>query len=259
MATPGAMALADLRTAARQRSDTENDPHISDSELTTYLNQSAFELYDLIVDAYGDNYFLVNPDYVFVTDGVHDVYPFPDGSATYLLNDGVTTAPAVYKPLGVDLSTAQGQPGTWLTLYPFNNAERNSFGVPGQVPYVGMIDLRYNFRGNNLWFVPLPAGNQTARMLYVPRMSPLVNDTDLLDGVSGWTEYVIVDAAIKCMQKQETDPSDLRLEKAALRQRIDAMKLKRNAGHPHTVQRTRRNQFGYDFPWQGGRGPFGQF
>ncbi len=258
MATPpGLMSLLDLRTAARQRSDTENDPHISDSELTGYLNQSAFELYDLLVQAYGDNYFLVYPDYVFQTDGASDVFAFPDGTNAYLLNDGVTVAPAVYKPLGVDVSTAHGEPGTWITLHPFNNAERNAYALAGAVPFVGILDLRYNFRGNNLWFTPVPAAGQYLRLLYVPRMAPLAQDTDLLDGVSGWTEYVIVDAAIKCLLKQESDASALMAQKAGLKQRIDAMKVNRNAGQPKTSQRTRRNPWGYDAPWMGGRGPFG--
>lgn len=254
---PGTMSLKDLRDAARQRSDTENDPHIQDPELTGYVNQSAFELYDLLVQAYGDNYFLVYPDFVFVTDGAKDTFPFPDGSNDYLLADGSTVAPAVYKPIGVDISTAQGQPGTWVRVDPFNNNERNQFAVQGQVPFVGASSLRYNFRGNNLWFNMVPQGGQSLRLLYIPRMTELVADTDLLDGVSGWTEYVIVDAAIKCLQKQESDVSGLMAQKAALQKRIDAMKVNRNAGQAKTSQRTRRNPWGYDMPWGPGRGPFG--
>lgn len=366
MASPGAMRLSDLRAAARQASDTEADPHISDVELNLKLSQSAFELYDLLVAAYGDNYFLVYPDYVFTTDGSHDVFPFPDGSPTYKLNDGVTIAPAVYKPLGLDLSTAQGQLGTWITLRPFMNAERNNYAIAGQAPFLGAYDLRYNFRGNNLWFNQVPAGGQTLRILYVPRMTPLsdvgtvtlsgvvagdaltINGTtwtaatnflvgasdsatatnlaaainasalagitayagpqsvssisglsglggnqvaialsgatvawsssgprlalsvpmqapglsvwtDILDGLSGWTDYVIVDAAIRCLGKQESDNTDLKQQKADLKARINSMKVNRNAGHPKLSQRVRRNQWAYDYPWQGGRGPFGLY
>lgn len=55
------------------------------------------------------------------------------------------------------------------------------------------------------------------------------------DGFSGWTEYVIVDAAIKAMVKDKTDPSALFAQKAALVKRIEAMAANRDAGAPSRV------------------------
>jgi hypothetical protein len=55
------------------------------------------------------------------------------------------------------------------------------------------------------------------------------------DGVSGWLEYVITDAAIKAMQKEESDVSVLMAQKAALVARIIAAAENRDAGNPATV------------------------
>lgn len=236
--------LLDLRTQARQRADMEHSTFITDSELTTYLNQSAFELYDLLVSAYGDDYFVAAPPPTFTTDGTTEVYPAPAN---------------LYKLLGVDIS-ASGAPGTWRTLVPFGINERNlnPWGRTGSNPAPVYADPRYRLSGSNIWFEYAPAGGQTVRVLHIPRMTPLAADTDDLDGISGWDEYVIVDAAIKMKQKEQSDAAELMATKNALRVRIERMKQHRTAGQPKTTQRTRRNVWGFDAPGlPGGRGPWG--
>jgi hypothetical protein len=57
----------------------------------------------------------------------------------------------------------------------------------------------------------------------------------VLDGISGWTEYVIVDAAIKCLVKEETDPSALMATKAGLIKRIEEAAGNRDVGAAPTV------------------------
>ncbi len=72
-------------------------------------------------------------------------------------------------------------------------------------------------------------------------MQQLLKDTDILDGVSGWTEYVIVDAAIKALEKEESDTSALQIRKQMLKQRIEESAMNRDAGQPDTISATRRN------------------
>lgn len=52
---------------------------------------------------------------------------------------------------------------------------------------------------------------------------------------SGWLEYVIVDAAIKALVKEESDPSALMAQEQALLKRLEAMASNRDAGEPSTV------------------------
>jgi len=56
------------------------------------------------------------------------------------------------------------------------------------------------------------------------------NDSTLMDGIAGWEEYIIVDAAIKAYIKQETDYTALQVRKTELKERIEAMAEGRDAG-----------------------------
>src|SRR5271165_3188869 len=210
MAETGTMTLSDLMIATRQRADqlpsgyvpsTSNIYFVSDPELISYINQSYFELYDLLVQKYGNDYF-VAPALSFSTDGQSFLYPLPDGT----LYSG---APAFYKVLGLDLNLNPIGNDSFITIPPFMFAERNRYSVPNMQAFYGLTNLRYRLQANNVWFTPTPAAGQVIRMWYVPRLTQLVNLTDTVDGVSGWTEYIIVDAAIKMMQKEESDPSVL--------------------------------------------------
>ena len=206
------MQLSDLQAAIFQRADMVGSQFVSTPELTSYINQSYFELYDLLVSAYGEDYFVASPAYTVTTDGVSELFALPSD---------------FYKLLGVDL---QVTPQQWMTLKPFAFSERNKHSYPNyQSPY-GITNLRYRPQGNFLWLRPLPMGAQTLRLWYVPKLAPLVNGTDTVDGVSGWTEYIIVDGAIKCLQKQESDVSVLMAQKQALAIRILEMAENRDVG-----------------------------
>lgn len=227
------MTLLELRTAAKQRSDMVNSLFVSDAEWNSYINQSYFELYDLLVQKYGNDYYVAAPLKI----------PMDGTSLTYALPDGVLYSGAApfYKLLGVDLllaGNASGNNGA-VTLKQFNFAERNRYAVPNFQSFYGVTNLRFRLQGNNIWFTPVPQGGQTVQLWYVPRMTTLVNDTDTADGVSGWTEYIIVDAAIKAMQKEESDVTVLFAQKQALVARIEAAAENRNAGSPATVADSR--------------------
>lgn len=214
------LTLAELRTATRQRADMVNSQFVTDAELNSYINQSYFELYDLLVSKFGDNYY-VAPPYTFQTDGTNFQYALP-------------TSPPVYKLLGVDLQLGNNE-SSYVTIRPFEMIDRNRYAVPNFQSFYGLTNLRYRLNGDNIWFTPIPAANQTIRLWYVPRMTTLLSDTDTVDGVSGWTEYIICDAAMKCMQKEESDVSVLMAQKQMLIQRIEAMAEARDAGSPAKV------------------------
>ena len=70
-------------------------------------------------------------------------------------------------------------------------------------------------------------------------MTQLLSDSDILDGVSGWTEYVIVDAAIKALLKEESDTTVLMAQKLALIKRIEETAMNRDAGQADTISNVR--------------------
>lgn len=252
----GEMSLAELRTRSLQRADRLNSNFISLTELNSYINQSYYELYDLLVGVYED-YFLAPPVF-FTADGSTFLYPIPNGSNTFQDYFGNTiTPPALYKLYGVDLAL-QSANNAFVTIHKFNFIDRNKFVYPNTASTLyGVFNLRYRMVGNNIEFIPTPSGSQRIRLWYVPRLKQLLQDVDMtVAGVSGWTEYLITDVAIKILQKEESDVSVLAAQKQALILRIEAMANNRDQGQPDTVSDTREQNWG-DGQFGGSQGSLG--
>lgn len=251
---PGQINLGYIRYMAQLRSDKLNSRFITTDEWNIYINQSAYELYDILVTKFGDDYFMATP-YVFTTTGAPQ-YPLPDGSATYqnVLNQ---TAQAVYKLLGVDCGVAVGN-NAWVTLPRFNWIDRNKFVYPQlQANALGVFNLSYRQMGSNLEFIPRPSAGQYIQVWYVPMMTQLLQDTDMLPfSISGWSEYIVVDAAIKTLTKEESTEHAgvLMAAKAALLERIETTAANRDIGQPNTVSDTRSNTGFFDGGGFGGTG-----
>lgn len=340
------MTLKQLRTAVRQRADQVHSQFVSDDELNGYVNESLYGLYDLLVTAYGADYYVTSASST--TDGT----------------DTLALPTDFYKLLGVDL-LADGS-GRYVSLQPFNFQERNRASVDLAGPLYTKI--RYRLRAGKLWLTPTPTSGQTVRVWYVPKLTPLVdpvfitvasvqaddsvevagygsitavasnpstpdefaigsNDAEtaanlaaslnelsadiaatavgnvvsvtqeaavnasfewsssnatrlavsggsdptgplytgrnaptaaetVSDGISGWLEYVVVDAAIKCMQKEESDTRVLERQRQGLEKRINDSAANRDAGSPATVVDTTRTGMWDDFdgPVGWGRG-----
>lgn len=243
--TNGEMYLSAIRLAAQQRADLVNSKFVTMKEWNSYINLSMFELYDLLVTAYGEEYFAAAPAQ-FVTNGATQFYPLPDGVTTFTNSlTGVTAVfPAFYKLLGVDLglnaSPAQGSNG-WVTLGKFNFNDRNRYFYPNtQSTIYGVFNAQYRLVGNNIEFIPLPSANQPIRLWYIPRMTMLLADTDItVTGISGWTEYIIVRSAVLAMMKEESDTSVLSLHLQQLKVRIEGTSMNRDAGRADTISDTR--------------------
>lgn len=241
------MTLLELRTAVRQRADMVNSTFVTDAEFNSYINQSYFELYDLLVTTY-DDYYVAPPLIIPTTSvGSNGLLPLPDGVL-------YTAAPAFYKLLGVDLGLSNNTTA-FVTIKRFEFISRNRYVYPQlNSTYLGVFNLRYHLTGNNLMFIPNPSGGQYIRLWYIPRLQTLTLDVDLADGISGWTEYIICDAAIKAGQKEETDVSVLAAQKMMLIKRIEETAMNRDAGQPATISDTRTRSESW-----GGYGPLGGY
>lgn len=251
----GEMTLGQIRVAAQQRADLVNSGFVTTTEWNSYIIQSAFELYDLLVVAYQDYY--LAPPAMFLTNGQNNAYPLPDGVLPFLQPDGTTFTPKpLYKINGVDVGLSNNN-NAWFTLQKFNWNDRNNFVYPQlNSTILGVFNMSYRLMGNNIEFIPVPSANQFVRLWYIPRMQQPLSDNDILDGISGWTEYVIIDAAIKAMQKEESDVTTLAVQKAAIIQRIEDASANRDAGSADTITNNRSIGSRYGGGWgpQGGGG-----
>ena len=206
--------LADLRLAARRRADQEFSTFLSDAEYNANINNSVAELWDLLVSAYGNDYNL--SQYNFVTVGNQESYDLPAD---------------MYKLRGVD---AQITTQSWFALRPYNFNERNRNENLAWGLLTGPT-VRYQLFGSTIRFNPAPQGAYNIRLWYTPLPPVLTNDTDTLSDLNSFSEYVIVDAAIKALQKEESDVSVLMQQKEMLKKRIMEMSQNRDAGQPETV------------------------
>jgi len=222
------VTLQSLRTQVRQRADQVNSQFITDAELNNYINESYAELYDLLVQKYSDNYY-VAPPLLFQTNGQDLTYDLPED---------------MYKMLGLDLALSNTL-DSFVTLNKFQFRDRNKYAVPNFQSFYGVTNMLYCPLGNQILFNVVPSAGQTLRLWYIPKITYLVSDNDTLDGISGWQEYIIVDAAIKCMQKEESDCSVLLLQKQGLITRIEAAAENRDAGIPAKVVDGQYNDYYY--------------
>lgn len=191
--------LLQIRTLAKQESDNVGQSFITDAEWDTYIQQSYLELYGLLVTCYGEDYSVQSPStgFQFITDGVNQFFALPTD---------------FFKLLGVDLQLSAS--GAWVSLKPFPFAERNMLST---------------------WNSSIPMAGQTIRLYYVPRPVLPVADGDTVDGIGGWWEYIVVDAALKAGAKEETDVRVLMARKQALIDRINSEANNRDAGSPAVV------------------------
>lgn len=211
-----AITLLELRNKTKERADQENSSFVSDSELNGYINSSAAELWDLLLEAYGSNYGVTTP-YQFTTVSGQNMYDLPEN---------------FYDLIGVDVKFDDNK---WQTVDKFNFNERNRYQDLGTWTVLGLPSIRYRIVGNKIMFSPTPDASTQVQIWYRPVSTILVNDSDELDDLNQYSEYIITDAAIKCMQKEESDVSILAAQKQALAQRIRDKAANRDASKPNSV------------------------
>jgi hypothetical protein len=266
---PGQINLGYMRYQAKLRADMLNSPFVTNDEWNVMLNSSAFELYDLLVAKFGEDYFLAPP--LIVVSNSSLFYPLPDGT-NYPLSaqpgGGSGNALACYKVYGLDFNTFGAQLNNtqgWLPMSRFNWVDRNKYNVllgaasnnvAGQY-----LSCQYREMGSNLYIIPTNTG-QYFRLWYVPLAQQLLQDTDMLPfSYSAWYEYAVVDAAAKALAKQQLfdQANELLQRKAALEIRIETTAANRDVGQPNTISNTRSRLGDPNFssPGSGGGGGFG--
>lgn len=215
--------LLQIKTRARERSDMVNSQFISDSELTSMINASYAELYDLLVQTYED-YFITGPTAFTLVSGDEGVYSLPSD---------------FYKLKGVDA----GGSGNWFELYPFNWNTRNARNRNLSRVYTGDIDKTYRLIGSNLRIEPDDNATGSYQLWYIPSYTALVSDSDSIDSNitrNNWEEYIVIDVAMKMLVKEESDIRPLTVEKQAMKRRIESAAGERDIDQPERVSDVNR-------------------
>jgi hypothetical protein len=239
----GTTTVGNLILEAQQRTNRENFDNITIQEWTSMISQSYKWLYNLLIQKFGDDYFIA-PPYSYTTTGQLDpvyqaqVFPLP---------------PDFYKLMRCEVALNPEDPNSWVTLRQFQAIQANLWNFPNVYTFYGITNLRYRLWGSQLQIVPIASAGQTIRIWYSPRPSQLINLTDTVDGISAFEELMIVDVCIKALAKTEEDPTIFILQKKELLQEIEEAAENRNVGEPQVVSDSRTR----NFAWTDSGGEFG--
>lgn len=218
--------LDNIRLRVRQKADMVNSDFVTDPELDSYINESYAELYDIITRSFED-YNLNDTDLIISTG-----------------DDEVALPTDFYKLVGVDRYDGSTD---YYPLKKFNWSKRNANSGGRYLRAVyGSYDVRYRIMGDNLKINPREQAPATYKLWYIPLFTPLVDDADTVNGYNGWEYYIVLDAAIKCLDKEESSTTKLERKKKELLERIEEMAANRDADQPETVQDVNRGYYDDD-------------
>lgn len=210
MAAP--QTLDDMRTRVRELANMETNAasgFVTDDELRRRLNEALKGLYDMLITARGQEYYIVST-----------AIPLAAGTASYALPADFYQGAALVASDG----SAYVQLKTWemqelATLYTLTAQTSGS-----------IYNLRYRYQGSNVVFYPTPAAAWTVGLHYIPAMTELVLGADTFDGVNGWEQWAVLTAAIDILNKEESDTAALMIERSIVEARIKKLAGNKDAG-----------------------------
>lgn len=215
--------LQQLVDEVRQRANLENaDNFLTDAEVIRCINQSVRAWRDLLIENQGQDFFVSNTTVALT------------GAASYALS-------GVYQVVGVSHTLN----GIVNVLKPYNFADRGKFTTPG-----GVSPARYRVQGANLYVLPVvPSG--TLNLSYIPYFTDLATlASDTLEVFNGWEEWIILDAAMKALEKESTDTSQLFARREMTERRLISQAQYQDRGMPESVS----DIYDADLDWRVGYG-----
>lgn len=228
--------LDTLQNRVKQRANVEvasNSALYTVAELNDNINEGLAKLYDLIIAEQDQPYYLSSLNFSTVLN--KDTYTIGPGGDINIAN--------FYKGKGLDVSFGQN---ITVAARPFMWSERNRFKwVPGWIynrpvwySFTGKDGALANAANDSLKLIPVPSGQFTCTLWYYPTLALLASAADTFDGINGFEEYAVLDAAIKLLTKQERfDHAQLLMARQQEeQQRIISMLGSHDAENPPRVQ-----------------------
>lgn len=193
-----------LRAADMQRQSTQG---YAVADLPDLINESVATLYDLLVLAWED-YFLVSAQLTVPPRSAPTVSLPTDFYKMRSVVSGIAPAQTVLDPIDEPKRAAA-----------IANPNATGYQVAGQ-----QIML-------------LTPGDTTVTIRYVPQCPYLVADVDAIDLaiVPGWEAFIVCDVAAALCAKADRNTALLEARRDRVKQRIQEMALRRDAGRPHQM------------------------
>lgn len=208
-----------LMTDVRRVTDTENDAHIADAYLLTLIDRSYNKLYRQIATQY------------------ESFFDTEDTSKSLIIGQrDYTLASDLMHLKGVDIVLG----GERVTLRPYSFGERNDRANDPRIYRVGydrqQTNYRYRSQANNLRIDPLPDSTEQLIMTYVPRPARITTSGQTFDVIAGFDDFIIYDAGVQVLMRQERDPSSMAALRQDALQAVIATVSPRDIGDPTQVR-----------------------
>lgn len=227
------VTLAALRTRAQQAADMENAKIVSTAEWNSYINYGAQRLYDILVSKFGEEY-AVKSAVLNIVSGT-DTYDLPTD---------------FYRARGVDVQVGSRA----LSCKRFIFRDRNKYNWAA-VNWGGINGTPlYMLQGSKIRFMPVPnVTGGVVTLWYIPTLQvlvhgagdwasvPLTNDDDALDDVNGYSEFIVLEAAIHAKLKEDTDAQQLMARRQEVLDWIEVSAAQRDAGEPMFIGQIQNN------------------
>jgi hypothetical protein len=194
--------LGQVRTLVRQRADIEGSTFITDAEIDLYVWDSMFELFEVLLAVGGIESIMRESDVQIRSTDASAALPTLNGRGPYKIVRVDTPFNGLRRPMGRYNAYAETRD---------DNAHTWNEGT----------QLQYIVASGNVSVLPRPSATTTCRLYWIPFPDQPLTATDPINYVSPWEEYITIDAAIKCKEKEESDTTALERAKANMIVRID--------------------------------------
>ena len=203
--------LLELRTAVRRRSDMPGDTFVSNSEVNDYINLGVYRLTSKLIKFYTAKRF--RKEVTLSTVAGQNSYSLPaDHFQTEYLR--------------VDLQ------GLRYDIPRTNNAQVDTQASGSGLTWSNS-GVGFGVWGEQLRFDPAPNQVHTVTHVYLATI-PVTNvsgvlkaemdtDTDTFNSEWGWHDWVVLWAAKRCLQKEESDVGSINVELEEFEQDIEAI------------------------------------
>lgn len=257
------MDPAALYTRVRRRLDLDESEVHLDLEIGQLAEESYFELWDLLIATMGDEApwerriftTVAGQDYIDIDlvaqngGGGAPSWPFEGLPGVYRMvrwdfrGSGQVWYPLQRFALGAEPLDEQPRPwteGSTIRYFARRNL-RPTFAE--RAAFAGALGA---FSGWRVYFNPVPAGEYSVRLHYVPPPRIGLSDADPEAPYSvfpdEFPEYVVADVCAKLRVKEEADPTEFERERERIRTRIEAYYKPHQLNAPQFVHDHRRLQ-----------------
>jgi hypothetical protein len=212
------VSLLEVRRLARLYANQRSTAFLDDTEWNTLINAARAELYDMLVESRGHEYF--------------------EQTATLATTSGsaILALPAdFYELLSLILRWGATQLEELEALDHLGD----------QVPYrewnswAQCSPKAFRIRGPLLELFPTPSAVTTVEMRYIPAVVALSSDAETFDSVNGWHKLVAARAAMEALGSQALPTAAAEKIYEREKDRIEGLASKRAAAHPSSIRDVR--------------------